>query len=123
MYSCLELNSGVTPVVSIQNFILGKPTEKFGGAIFTRSDRDDINLISGTSCFDSVRVAINMILKERNAFPDIKDKVVEAISLSGLGAGQVQWKEIQDRGQNFFNDPAQVFSNNSLSRCAYDLSF
>jgi hypothetical protein len=39
---------------------------------------------------------------------DLKGKIVEAVSISGLGACQLQWHELLLNGVDFLNDPKQV---------------
>lgn len=39
---------------------------------------------------------------------DLKGKIVEAVSVTGLGACQLQWHELQRNGIDFMNDPKQV---------------
>eukprot|EP00526_Cylindrotheca_closterium_P001767 CAMPEP_0113659478 /NCGR_PEP_ID=MMETSP0017_2-20120614/32381_1 /TAXON_ID=2856 /ORGANISM="Cylindrotheca closterium" /LENGTH=1078 /DNA_ID=CAMNT_0000574035 /DNA_START=785 /DNA_END=4021 /DNA_ORIENTATION=- /assembly_acc=CAM_ASM_000147 len=65
-------------------------TSTFGGLVITRADNDNINRIE-----------------------DLKDKVIAAISISGFGAGLMQFYEMEKRGLSFINDPAQiVFTGN-----------
>jgi len=53
---------------------------KFGGVIFARNDRDDIRTIE-----------------------DIRDKIVAAASISGLGSGQMQFLAMQQAGMSYIN--------------------
>lgn len=39
---------------------------------------------------------------------DAQDKIVEAASISSLGAAQLQWQELLANGMDFLNMPAQV---------------
>lgn len=39
---------------------------------------------------------------------DIRGKVVEAVSLAGLGGCQLQWDELANRDLQFLSDPKQV---------------
>eukprot|EP00873_Tetraselmis_striata_P034143 jgi/Tetstr1/454407/TSEL_041308.t1 len=90
MHLCLELQYQVTPLATLLNYRNGFKLDKFYGTIFTRSDRDDINTLD-----------------------DLKGKIVEAVSVTGLGACQLQWHELQRNGIDFMNDPKQVrFSYN-----------
>ena len=66
-FSCVESEYGVAPIVSLRNFRKGFTLNQFGGTIFTRSNRTDINTIH-----------------------DLRDKIVEAVSITGLGACQMQ---------------------------------
>jgi two-component system sensor histidine kinase TtrS len=84
-FSCVESEYGVAPIVSLRNFRKGFTLNQFGGTIFTRSNRTDINTIH-----------------------DLRDKIVEAVSITGLGACQMQWRLMIEKGINFLVDPAQV---------------
>ena len=84
-FSCVESEFGVAPIVSLRNFRLGHTLNQFGGTIFTRAERGDINSIY-----------------------DLKDKIVEAVSITGLGACQMQWRLMTEKGMNFLMDPAQI---------------
>jgi hypothetical protein len=64
---------------------MGKVLKAFGGSIIARRDRGDISKLE-----------------------HIKGKVVEAVSISGLGACQMQWRELQSRGLEFLVDPKEV---------------
>ena len=64
--------------------------KKFGGVIATLRDRDDINTIT-----------------------DLRGKIIAAASISGLGSGQMQFKEMIDSGLHHLQDPKQlVFTSN-----------
>lgn len=66
VFSCLESEHGARAIVSQNNLRMGKELYKFGGGIIARKDRHDITRLE-----------------------DIEDKVVEAVSISGLGACQM----------------------------------
>lgn len=64
--------------------------KKFGGVIFRRHDRTDIQTMQ-----------------------DVPGKVVAAASISGLGSGQMQFLAMQQAGLSYINDPKQlVFTSN-----------
>lgn len=64
--------------------------KKFGGVIFRRADNDEIHTIH-----------------------DLKDKIIAAASISGLGSGQMQFLEMKIAGMSYINDPKQlVFTSN-----------
>ncbi|KAL3934069.1 MAG: hypothetical protein SGBAC_010128 [Bacillariaceae sp.] len=64
--------------------------KKFGGVIIVLKNRTDINSID-----------------------DLKDKVIAAASISGLGSGQMQFKAMVDNGMNYLQDPKElVFTSN-----------
>eukprot|EP00873_Tetraselmis_striata_P015852 jgi/Tetstr1/436116/TSEL_024963.t1 len=85
LFSCLELEYEASALTTLINFRRGFQLDRFYGVIFTRADRTDIRTLA-----------------------DLQDKIVEAGSLSGLGAAQLQWNELQAHGLDFLNDPAQV---------------
>ncbi|GAB5364379.1 hypothetical protein AAMO2058_000965100 [Amorphochlora amoebiformis] len=84
-FSCLESEFDVSAIVTLRNFRQGNELTRFGGIIFTRSDNDEINAIA-----------------------DLEGKIVEAVSISGLGAAQMQWKLLQDKGYSLMTLPKQV---------------
>lgn len=64
--------------------------KQFGGVIATLANRDDIRSIH-----------------------DLKDKKIAAASISGLGSGQMQFREMAISGMSYINDPKQlVFTSN-----------
>jgi ABC-type phosphate/phosphonate transport system substrate-binding protein len=78
-------------------------TSTFGGLVISRADKDDINRIE-----------------------DLKDKVIAAISISGFGAGLMQFYEMEKRGLSYINDPAQMIftgNQNLIVRGVLDGSF
>ena len=81
VFSCLEAEFGVRAIASQNNLRMGRELYAFGGGIIARRDRTDITRLA-----------------------DIKDKVVEAVSISGLGACQMQWRELQSRGLEFLSN-------------------
>ena len=58
---------------------------KFGGVIITRADNDEINHIE-----------------------DLKDTIIAAASISGLGSGQMEFREMITQGMSYINDPLQL---------------
>jgi hypothetical protein len=85
IFSCLEMEHGAHAITTQNNFRLGKELFSFGGSVIARRDRDDISTLD-----------------------DIRGRVVEAVSLSGLGACQMQWRELQSHGLEFLTDPKEV---------------
>jgi ABC-type phosphate/phosphonate transport system substrate-binding protein len=93
-FSCIESEYTARSLVSqISRRTVGGQVyhlSKFGGVIAVRADRDDINSIY-----------------------DLKDKMIAAASISGLGSGQMQFLEMQRAGMSYINDPKQlVFTSN-----------
>ena len=70
-----------SPLASLLNKETGQTADKFGGVIFTRSDRDDIASLK-----------------------DVKGKVVAAASSTSLGAYQMQAFELLQQGMRIPND-------------------
>lgn len=93
-YACIESEFSAHSLVSqISQRKVGGNTfdlTKFGGVIAARSDRTDIQTLQ-----------------------DIRGKVVAAASISGLGSGQMQFRELQRAGMSYINAPRQlVFTSN-----------
>ena len=64
--------------------------QKFGGVIAARSDNDAVKSIY-----------------------DLKNKIIAAASISGLGSGQMQFCQMIEAGMDYINDPAQLlFTSN-----------
>jgi guanylate cyclase len=67
--------------------------EKFGGVIATRADNTQINQLD-----------------------DISGKIVAAAAISSFGGGQMQFRELQNAGLSYINDPKQiVFTGNQAA--------
>jgi serine/threonine protein kinase/ABC-type phosphate/phosphonate transport system substrate-binding protein len=93
-YSCIESEYEAHSLVSqVSRRKVGGGVydlKKFGGVIATLRNRTDIQGIS-----------------------DLKNKVIAAASISGLGSGQMQFKEMVDNGLSYLQDPKQlVFTSN-----------
>ena len=93
-YACIESEFSAHSLVSqISKRKVGGNTydlTKFGGVIAVRSDRTDIQTLQ-----------------------DIRGKIVAAASISGLGSGQMQFRELQRAGMSYINAPRQlVFTSN-----------
>ena len=93
-YSCIESEWGASSLASQKTRTVvdgtAYETSQFGGIIFTKKERADINTIT-----------------------DLKGKSVAAASISGLGSGQAQFLSMMRKGLSFINDPAQlVFTSN-----------
>jgi guanylate cyclase len=89
VFSCIESEVGANSLVSQialrtvggEDFSL----THFGGVIFTRADNDQVNKIE-----------------------DIKGKRVATVSITGLGSGQMQFRELQRAGLHHLQDPEQI---------------
>jgi len=93
-FSCIDSEYSASSLVSqISRRIVGGEMyslNRFGGVIFTRADRDDINTTF-----------------------DIKEKVIACASISDLGSGQMQFRELVKKGISYFQDVKQiVFTSN-----------
>ena len=63
---------------------------RFGGVILARADNSNVQTVT-----------------------DLRDKVIAAASISGLGSGQMQFRVMQEAGLSYINDPRQlVFTSN-----------
>ncbi|CAM9365902.1 unnamed protein product, partial [Discosporangium mesarthrocarpum] len=85
MYNCMDSEFLLSPMVSLRNLQLGEELNKFGGVVITASGRTGI-----TSLYD------------------LKDQVVEGVSISGLGAFQMQWGLMQEMGVNLMVETSAV---------------
>ena len=87
-FSCVESEIGAQSLVSqVSRRVVGGNVynlTKFGGIIFVGAD-SDIRTIQ-----------------------DIKGKVVACASIIGLGSGQMQFRELQQAGLSYINDPKQI---------------
>ena len=84
-FSCLDSEFRVSAILTLRNFRQGNELTQFGGIVFTRSNNTDITRLE-----------------------DLRGKIVEAVSISGLGAAQMQWKLMTEKGLSLMTDPAQV---------------
>ncbi|CAM9625082.1 unnamed protein product, partial [Ectocarpus sp. 4 AP-2014] len=73
--SCMETEFGVSAILSLRNFRLGNELNSFGGVVITAANRSNITEVA-----------------------HLQDKVVEGISVSGMGVFQLQWGLLQDQG-------------------------
>ena len=93
-YSCIESEYEAYSLVSqVSKRNIGGNIynlKKFGGVIATHVNNTDINTII-----------------------DLKDKIIAAASISGLGSGQMQFREMKLAGLDYLNDPKQlIFTSN-----------
>ena len=80
-YVELEVFYGVSRIATVKNNINGQPSTSFGAVIFTRADRDDIQVIE-----------------------DLKGKRFMGVKRTGFGGFQMAWRELIDHGVNPFKD-------------------
>ncbi len=71
--------------MTLRNFVGNGESNFFGGDFFVRSDNNDINQAS-----------------------DMNGKVIAALSILSVGAGQAQWQEMRKHGMDLLVDTAQV---------------
>ncbi len=81
MYVNLEEKYGVSRLATMVTSDINRPNNVFGGVIFTREDRDDIN---------SLR--------------DLKNKSFMAVDKDSLGGFQMAWREMNALGINPYRD-------------------
>jgi PAS domain S-box-containing protein len=87
-YVMLEAKYDLTRIVTLEKSVYDKTVNKFGGVIFTRADRKDINNLS-----------------------DLKGKNFLAVGKESLGGFLVAWEEFYDIGIDPFNDFAKLSFN------------
>jgi methyl-accepting chemotaxis protein PixJ len=81
MYIDFEGLYGANRIATLKNLRLGNPYTVFGGVIFRRADRNDIQ-----------------------ALTDVKGKTLMAVNETSLGGWQMQWKELKEVGIDPFKD-------------------
>jgi serine/threonine protein kinase len=89
VFSCIESEVGANSLVSqvARRRVSGEDFSltQFGGVIFTKADNDQVNNIE-----------------------DIKGKRVATVSITGLGSGQMQFRELQRAGLHHLQSPEQL---------------
>ncbi|WP_260292363.1 PhnD/SsuA/transferrin family substrate-binding protein [Sedimenticola hydrogenitrophicus] len=81
MYVNLEVRHRISRIATLNNLAGGTAKNVFGGVIFTRRDRDDINTLD-----------------------DLKGKSLMAVDVYSLGGFQMAWREMNTRGLNPYRD-------------------
>ncbi len=87
-YVMLEAEYGITRIVTLDKSVHGKSVNQFGGVIFTRADRTDINTLK-----------------------DLKGKSVLAVSQKSLGGFLVSWETLYQVGIDPFKDFSRLSFN------------
>ncbi len=85
IYVNMEVRYRISRIVTLNNLIDGRPSNIFGGVIFTRAGRQDINSLE-----------------------DIRGKSFMAVDKISLGGFQMAWKELQDIGIHPYRDTASL---------------
>jgi two-component system sensor histidine kinase TtrS len=85
IYVNMEVRYRISRIVTLNNLINGEPSNIFGGVIFTRADRREINSLE-----------------------DIRGKSLMAVDKTSLGGFQMAWKELADIGINPYRDTAAL---------------
>ncbi len=85
IYVNMEVRYRISRIVTLNNLINGEPSNIFGGVIFTRADRREINSLE-----------------------DIRGKSLMAVDKTSLGGFQMAWKELEDIGINPYRDTAAL---------------
>lgn len=110
-FSCIESEfEALSLATMVSRRVVGGAVydlKKFGGVIVTQAGRDDITSLQ-----------------------DLRDKVIAAASINGLGSGQLQFKRMFDVGLNYLQDPKQlVFTSDQelviqgVAKGDFDLGF
>ena len=105
IFACLEAQYGTNAVASVQTLrpsptplYARTPQSRFGANFFTLANRSDIAAIA-----------------------DIAGKRLEGVDVTGLGAGQAQWREVVSRGLSFWNLPAAMIFSHSQANITNDV--
>jgi len=96
MYVELEYKYGVTRIATLKNKILGKAYTRFGGVIFTRSDRKDIN-----------------------GAEDLAGKKFMAVNPRSFGGWQVAWRHLLGHGIHPEKDFSPLLFGNTHDAVVY----
>ncbi|MDJ0510967.1 MAG: PhnD/SsuA/transferrin family substrate-binding protein [Crocosphaera sp.] len=96
MYVDFEGLYDANRIATLKNLRLGDPYTIFGGVIFRRQDRDDIQDLK-----------------------DIKGKKIMAVNKTSLGGWQMQWGELKKVGLNPWKDLKQVGFANTHDNVVY----
>ncbi|WP_172649512.1 PhnD/SsuA/transferrin family substrate-binding protein [Thiolapillus brandeum] len=85
IYVNMEVRYRISRIVTLNNLINGRPSNIFGGVIFTRADRREIQSLE-----------------------DIRGKTLMAVDKTSLGGFQMAWKELRNIGINPYRDTAML---------------
>ena len=85
IYVNMEVRYRISRIVTLNNLIDGRPSNIFGGVIFTRADRREINSLE-----------------------DVRGKSLMAVDKTSLGGFQMAWKELKDIGIDPYRDTASL---------------
>ena len=85
IYVNMEVRYRISRIVTLNNLINNEASNLFGGVIFTRADRDDINSLE-----------------------DLRGKTLIAVDKTSLGGFQMAWKELEKIGINPYRDTADL---------------
>jgi two-component system sensor histidine kinase TtrS len=85
MYVELEVRQGVSRIATLRNRHDGQAYNTFGGVLFTRADRTDLNTLE-----------------------DLRGQRLAAVNRSSLGGFQMQWREMHALGLDPWGDLAAV---------------
>mmetsp|Transcript_57396 Transcript_57396/g.122054 ORF Transcript_57396/g.122054 Transcript_57396/m.122054 type:complete len:1291 (+) Transcript_57396:186-4058(+) len=96
-YTCMMAEFAVVTIASMVNFRKGNALEKFAGVIFTRNDSDIVNI------------------------SDLTRASVAAVSISGLGAMQLQQAELLDLGIDVMTDVERLIFTGSQGKIVADV--
>ncbi len=127
MYVQLEHDYGVTRIATLKNKAHGRPFTRFGGVIFTRNDRDDINTIADLAgkrfmgvdrqSFGGLLAALHLLQKQdidpekdfqKFLFGTTHDKVVYAVLNRKVDAGTVRTDTLERMAEEGKIDLQQI---------------
>ncbi len=83
MYVEFEACCGLSPIVTMKNLKFGKAYTTFGGVIFTRKDREDLN---------------HLLDLRGKTIPPLKPILVGAVNPDSFGGWLMQWREFRRAG-------------------------
>lgn len=93
--SCLMSEFDFTPIATRVAIRQGLPVLEYGSIIYTKKDRDDINTIQ-----------------------DVRGKRILASSITGTGACQIPWQELEKNGISMMMEAGQVLFAGGLQAVA-----
>ena len=106
IFACLESQYSTAAIATIMNLrpsalppYSAIPQAQFGANFFALANRTDINLIA-----------------------DVAGKRLEGADLTGLGAGQAQWRHMFEHNLSFWNLPLEVIFSHNQNGVAGDVA-
>ncbi|CAE8595841.1 unnamed protein product [Polarella glacialis] len=97
-YTCMMVEFKLTTVASMMNFRKGNSLDKFAGVIFARANASEFNNTQ-----------------------DLRNARVSAVSISGLGAMQLQQAELLEQGFNIMTDVKRLTFTGNQNKIVQDV--